>query len=1110
MVNYHFVLIIVIMFFSGSAHAAGLYFADNFAAANLTNWESRNPPTLRSVPIAGDRSDNNKAVEFNKNRQDISRKELNIRPGKNGCITAQWDMRHKRQSGHINLYMTFGQGKKGGNVSLWLYVPNNSHSLMVFNQADGKSSKLTTLKESYDYRFIDVINTARETHTLTILAHTGEKWVRIFRSADISMNSRNGKWNPKVPLRFIKIFSGVDCKKYSVLFDNISIKTGAETMNFPKPAPVSYKVPPKRVIWLEGEDCRKHNWTVGPSYHCWTYEWCGVHGGVLDLASCKLPDSGAYIAEFPFVIEKKGEYTIYYLGRSTYQASPINWSIDSGKTKRYPPAGEKHSYGELAVSQYIKYSVMELGTVNLQKGKHTLKISVTEPYNDGCGLFYSQQIDAIAISHADYPIGQQPPDIKQKHSSYELWKTDDIIDGNKSKSSKGAPLMLWAGDFLNNDSSRDGSSQQKQLQFGSRTLPELNINKATAGISALLASRNGTKISRNNLSLPLLSVRFISGRRSTVVGDLNWKTDGNRTICTGTGDGFKLKLVFETRSEAAEIFVGGEVKNMSAESIDSIRWTLLDGIALGDNWRDDKWILAAHRYNAGDVGKLKSMVSPLFEFDWVSIYDTNCMFYCFFKDREMLDTRVVFRGHKEESGGTLMFEKFPRIDPGETYLLPPLVIGASETGDWHEGGDRFREWWYSWAKDAYIPNWFKSIGGMAPGPAVRGWSWSQVGNMAPEQKTINFNLARQKKIAESTGIETFHGADWLPRKTEGWYPKNYVLTAEQLARMKNILDGSSKLGAKYSIYTNPLLYSRVVPSFPVVGHDLIARARDGEMYLTEHTSRHHPMALPYPGLKWARLFTESIKPVVALTNVSALYLDQLGAVPAHLDYSKTTGHRHFGQWTAGSAGFCKYVIEQLRKDKPELVIGIEHPNPAIQQYATYGLLVYGDRPSQILRYIFPGNINFVGSFNSATPEQLEEFAKEALLTGLPLYFGGVSGNKPVTPIYRKIIMLKKIYDPQLYDGVFRDSIGMKLSKGLRAKVFVFKDGKLMIPFVRDTQKGKLQIVIKLKALAVENLQKAGLVSVDAPGRRVSLDASFDKDKAVIEIPHCQAGIIILD
>ena len=51
------------------------------------------------------------------------------------------------------------------------------------------------------------------------------------------------------------------------------------------PAPITYENPPERLIWLEGEDCPEHNWTLGPQFNCWAFGWAGVHGGVLDLAS---------------------------------------------------------------------------------------------------------------------------------------------------------------------------------------------------------------------------------------------------------------------------------------------------------------------------------------------------------------------------------------------------------------------------------------------------------------------------------------------------------------------------------------------------------------------------------------------------------------------------------------------------------------------------------------------------------------------------------------------------------------------------------------------------------------------------------------------------------
>ena len=101
--------------------------------------------------------------------------------------------------------------------------------------------------------------------------------------------------------------------------------TGAQAQD------VTYRTPPRCLVWLEGEDCVDHNWVDGPQRNCWAFGWAGVHGGVLDLASWRLPKEGAYTARLPFELAESGDYVLYFLGRVPGMlASPFTWRVDGG------------------------------------------------------------------------------------------------------------------------------------------------------------------------------------------------------------------------------------------------------------------------------------------------------------------------------------------------------------------------------------------------------------------------------------------------------------------------------------------------------------------------------------------------------------------------------------------------------------------------------------------------------------------------------------------------------------------------------------------------------------------------------------------------------------
>jgi hypothetical protein len=176
--------------------------------------------------------------------------------------------------------------------------------------------------------------------------------------------------------------------------------------------PVSYQTPPKCLTWLEGEGCTDHNWTLGPQWNCWAFAWAGVHGGVLDLASWRLPDGGAYTARFPFELPEAGEHVVYWLGRvAGYQASAIEWQIDDGPAQRFPPQGERDWYNRLADVANLKYEVSRLGAFTAEAGQHTLTITVREPCEDG-GLQSAPAVHASSV----HTLVERPRDAS--HSAY--------------------------------------------------------------------------------------------------------------------------------------------------------------------------------------------------------------------------------------------------------------------------------------------------------------------------------------------------------------------------------------------------------------------------------------------------------------------------------------------------------------------------------------------------------------------------------------------------------------------------------------------------------------------------------------------------------------------
>lgn len=846
---------------------------------------------------------------------------------------------------------------------------------------------------------------------------------------------------------------------------------------------VTYQRPPKCLIWLQGEECPDHNWVEGPAWNCWAFGGT-VHGGVLDLASWRLPREGFYYARFPFDLAEGGEYALYYLGRIPgCLASPIEWTVDGGPGMEVVAADGWNAPGQLTQTMWFKYGIIRLGTFTAGPGRHAVTIIVRKAAFDWTHHLYSQQIDALGIAPASWPVvPADPPEPQRRAGSWipepqtPSQPTSDAPDSH--------PIVLRSGEL------------------------ELRISPVNAGIREIILTGPRTvSLARVPRASSLLKVDFRDGS-ALDSGRVVKATKGpNHVAFHCRNEGLETVLTFSTEVWApGEIRLAARITNRATTSI--WRAGLLiagggrgesrgGGLGLNGDAADDTWIVARDTFLPEQVVGLQRRISPCrFSFDWVCVHDPAVTFYALFEDRQLLDTEVEF-GREGRTGalGTLAFAKFPRIRPGETWTSPPLVLGAYRGGDWHRAGDRFSGWWYRWARSPRIPAWLTRLGGMTVGFDVHG------------EKALEDNRALVEATWRGSGITAYHGASWISDATECWYPVQYRLSPDRLWRLREVTDAMRRMGGRTSIYTNALMISRASPAFELWGRDLATVANDGGLWFTEHHTHHHPMALPYPNEKWAARYVEILEEAVLLGRSDLLYIDQLGAVPAHLDFDPDRhGHFHYGEWTAGSVGFLRTVQERLGARHPELALYIECPTPALLQYAH--LSMYGTTP--VLRYIFPTYRGFVGSYEAVEPLVALDQARTALLTGEPLLLLDARlerADEATRRAIRELILLKQRVDPLLYRARYRDTVGLTIPEGVRASVFVARD-RLLLPFVRVKEGEVGGLVGDPAALGVRVEGKAQVFPVKSPDRPQPLIVSRSSRGAIsIPVPWDEAGVM---
>jgi hypothetical protein len=480
------------------------------------------------------------------------------------------------------------------------------------------------------------------------------------------------------------------------------------------------------------------------------------------------------------------------------------------------------------------------------------------------------------------------------------------------------------------------------------------------------------------------------------------------------------------------------------------------------------WFLAGSaRYDVKKMPASESLLGPSrFTHDWVCITADGRTLYSYLEDPAHQDSSLQFK--RDDSGGiSWCFSKFTRIKAGESWTSPVVVVGNSDGEDWHPSADKFSQWWFSWASSPKVPEWFRGIGGMEVGlkypengrttdiesrrktdlESLEGRNTQAEGRKAGNRKIL-------ADVRERTGIDWWHSGGWLPLGTEAWYPEGYLLNERQTKDLLELTDDVRAAGGRTSFYSNPLMLSRVAPQYADLKDRWVVMDADGYPVYTEHTFRHHPMALAVADREWGKKFAEFVLPLVRDARPDALYMDQLGAVPIHLDWTKGIPASRLGFWSFNQGLFCEAVMEELRGVNPDLVTGIEGVNVYAQQYVTYSLLFDGDY--SILKYTFPSYTTMVGQYEEVDAARVVRNAEQALLTGQPLILINDPAKLPDDAARRikEIVGLKRSLDPVLYTLRFRDTVGLRVDEGVDAGCFVGEKGVKVIVAVNRSKERK--------------------------------------------------------
>lgn len=835
-----------------------------------------------------------------------------------------------------------------------------------------------------------------------------------------------------------------------------------------------------------------------------------------------------------------------------YVASPFYWSIDGGAETRQPKDEAHLRENIVGEALNMKMALVRLGPFEAKQGSHTLAIAVRDFVTDGlpylsqaidalsvsrCTVEPFPESQPVAKTNVTLNVNVTPegsafpgstiPLICQNWSYYNTLILPVRVESKSTENFEGRLRVFRAdGSFTDLPVSvppaKFGTMQDYALDL-SGVFPKGTVAKvgslwfytndkwytaphtyaATVGLPRLSGkSADSPKILIKEPQQgvpPPANKAAVKGES----GDFVWNDVSNTGGSAKGGDTSTLSSVYVCHIDGKDR--PAEVELLSAPSTDQlskeqrIRFKVTNK-SESDIYRVDfgfqgplparrGWFLAGStKCDVRDVPAAGSLLGPSrLTHDWVCLPADGKTAYSYLEDSAHQDTRLQF-ARKEGRGIGWSFSKFVRIQPGESWTSPVIVVGQYDGEDWHPAADKFSQWWFSWAGKPKIPEWFRGIGGMEVGlnypengrktdlESLDGHNRQAEGRKATNRKLLS---AGREKV----GIDWWHSGIWLPLGTEAWYPNGYLLNETQTKDLRELTDDVRAVGGRTSFYSNPLMLSRVAPQYGELSRWVVMDA-DGFPVFTEHTFRHHPMALMAADQEWGRKFAGFILPVVREVHPDALYMDQLGAVPIHLDWTKDLPASRVGLWSFNQGLFCQAVLNELDQVNPNLVTGIEGVNPYAQQYVTYSLLFDGDY--SVLKYTFPPYTTMVGQYEEIDGVRAVRNAEKSLLTGQPLILINDPAKLDAATASRikNIVELKRILDPVLYTLSYRDTVGLRVDEGMDASCFVGDKGEKVVVAVNRTKDWKT-ITVSPKTVQISQkwgieqakLSEAGLLSI---------------------------------
>lgn len=686
-----------------------------------------------------------------------------------------------------------------------------------------------------------------------------------------------------------------------------------------------------------------------------------------------------------------------------------------------------------------------------------------------------------------------------------------------------------SGEILELVNKKNGDNLIKSTPFNLPSMFSLTIGSVRLSVPNLVAMRNNPE-----LKVQISESEIKSGKEIKIV--YNKLSDGT-TIYD-----IKVELNIIITEDSERVKLSADVKNNGGYEVDKFCFPIINGIYLGENYKDDTlvypynsgmkfhnpveffaknpksifWRWQEYRYcyhtdgccgvkNADGLYSYSYLYSGALSMAWLDLYDDNGGIYFGMHERNGICRLKADTFGSDSPGMIFSIEK--TIEHKDNFSLKNVVIALHE-GDWHDGADIYRE--AHKIEECKEPLWCdKSVSLVAHydfkyqnGGIVH--HFSDIPSLVEQAKSLN---------TDHLLISGWH-TDGFDNGFPEYFADKDLGTVEELAAG---LKYASDIGIKVCFYINTRIANRKFQHLADFIKDNAVIKRDGTPEFEGYgdaTISFATMCANSEG--WKNRLLQAIKYVVDL-GATGVYLDQLAMASPKVCHSSE--HKHaYDSWCEGYKEMLGKANNIKTKDGQPISIIIEGCSDL------YGSLVNGSLVStfvslhsgafpELYRYTFPNQrlVDMVYPKQNLAmrpvhvAQRSSDLINKAFVTDMNFWIYDLEednsffGDPDQLDYLRKVIDLKREWHQKYESFVFTDEKGInEKSDELTAKIF-YKDDLCLIAYASD---GKTVCDLKLEFPA-EIIEFNCIENTDLVSEELVPDMCY------IKIAYSRCGIILL-